>query len=363
MGCHFLLQGIFLTQGLNPRPLQWRAVSFPLSHQESPKALLDASDEMMLMCSWPGNPLSSSSCSSLTNGKTETQATWVSFVPVSDSELQAAESSTWGLGSWPSMVTSSAPGLASRAGIQTWARDLHVAVKTLWKVAGGTLACVPGVSRWTGEPLNLLPGAFTSLTGTSGELRAFCLHQALNSGESAQGVLPWRLGLSGSLGENLWSPQARLPRAGTWLLLLPGGPSTAAVRREWGSTAAPRGSPSQVGPLNLTGPSSSRQQSGWKSESCLVVSDSATHGLYSPWNSPGQNTGVGSLSLLPSPGDLPNPGIEPRSPALRAEVSCIAEPPGNPKNTAVGSLPLLQCVFPTQESNWGLPIAGRFFTN
>ena len=24
----------------------------------------------------------------------------------------------------------------------------------------------------------------------------------------------------------------------------------------------------------------------------------ATHGLYSPWNSPGQNTGVGRLSLL-----------------------------------------------------------------
>ena len=29
-----------------------------------------------------------------------------------------------------------------------------------------------------------------------------------------------------------------------------------------------------------------------------VVSDSATHGLYSPWNCPGQNTGVGSLYLL-----------------------------------------------------------------
>ena len=30
-----------------------------------------------------------------------------------------------------------------------------------------------------------------------------------------------------------------------------------------------------------------------------VVSDSLqTHGLYRPWNSPGQNTGVGSLSLL-----------------------------------------------------------------
>ena len=32
--------------------------------------------------------------------------------------------------------------------------------------------------------------------------------------------------------------------------------------------------------------------------SCLVMSDSLRlHGLYSPWNSPGQNTGVGSLSL------------------------------------------------------------------
>ena len=39
----------------------------------------------------------------------------------------------------------------------------------------------------------------------------------------------------------------------------------------------------------------------WKceSESRLVRSNSLQpHGLYSPWNSPGQNTGVGSLSLL-----------------------------------------------------------------
>ena len=34
-------------------------------------------------------------------------------------------------------------------------------------------------------------------------------------------------------------------------------------------------------------------------ESCSVVSDSLRpHGLHSPWNSPGQNTGVGSLFLL-----------------------------------------------------------------
>ena len=36
-----------------------------------------------------------------------------------------------------------------------------------------------------------------------------------------------------------------------------------------------------------------------KSEICPVVSDFLQpHGLYSLWNSPGQNTGVGSLSLL-----------------------------------------------------------------
>ena len=36
-----------------------------------------------------------------------------------------------------------------------------------------------------------------------------------------------------------------------------------------------------------------------ESESRSVVSDSLPpHGLYSPWNSPGQNTGVGSRSPL-----------------------------------------------------------------
>ena len=60
-----------------------------------------------------------------------------------------------------------------------------------------------------------------------------------------------------------------------------------------------------------------------------------------------------SGSPFPSPGDLPNPDIEPRSPTLQA-VSLPAEPQGKPKNTGVGSLSLLQWIFPTQESNWGL---------
>ena len=36
MGCHFLLQGIFLTQGLNLHFLHWQADSLSLSHQGSP---------------------------------------------------------------------------------------------------------------------------------------------------------------------------------------------------------------------------------------------------------------------------------------------------------------------------------------
>ena len=36
------------------------------------------------------------------------------------------------------------------------------------------------------------------------------------------------------------------------------------------------------------------------------------------WNSPGQNTGMGRY-LFPSPGDLPNPWMEPRSPALQVD--------------------------------------------
>ena len=56
---------------------------------------------------------------------------------------------------------------------------------------------------------------------------------------------------------------------------------------------------------------------------------------------------------FPCPGNLPNPGVEPRSPALQVD-SFPAELQGKPKNTGVGSLSLLYWIFPTQEPNWGL---------
>ena len=68
-------------------------------------------------------------------------------------------------------------------------------------------------------------------------------------------------------------------------------------------------------------------------------------------NSPGKNTGVGWHALLQ--GNLPSPGIKPRSPALQVD-SLLYEPPGKPKNTGVGSLSLLQGSFLTQKLNQGL---------
>ena len=74
---------------------------------------------------------------------------------------------------------------------------------------------------------------------------------------------------------------------------------------------------------------------------------------------------------FPSPGDLPHPGIEPRSPTLQADA-LLSEPPGNfygphwlyspwnspGQNTGMG-ISFLQGIFPTEVSC----IAGRFFTS
>ena len=57
--------------------------------------------------------------------------------------------------------------------------------------------------------------------------------------------------------------------------------------------------------------------------------------------------------MFPSPGDLPNSGIKPRSPALQKDP-LPAEPPGKPKNIKVSSLSLLQQMSTTQESNQGV---------
>ena len=127
----------------------------------------------------------------------------------------------------------------------------------------------------------------------------------------------------------------------------------------------------------------------------MKVSHSVVPRLYSPWNSPDQNTGEGSLSLLQgifSTQGL-NPGLphcrwilyqlshkgSPRTlewvafpfsrgssqPRDRTQVSCTAgrflpaELQRKPNNTGIGSPSLLQQIFPTRESNRDLPHCGQ----
>ena len=68
----------------------------------------------------------------------------------------------------------------------------------------------------------------------------------------------------------------------------------------------------------------------WKSPSDVWLL--RPQGLYSPWNSPGQNTGVGSLSLLQ--GILPTQGLNPG--LLYCRDSSPAELQGKPKNMEYG---------------------------
>ena len=68
------------------------------------------------------------------------------------------------------------------------------------------------------------------------------------------------------------------------------------------------------------------------------------------WNSPGQNTGVGRLSLLQGifPTQGSNPGLHIAGGFFTSWATREAQ------NTGVGSLSFLQGIFPTQESNQGL---------
>ena len=86
----------------------------------------------------------------------------------------------------------------------------------------------------------------------------------------------------------------------------------------------------------------------WKSLSCVQLCDPmdyTVHGILQDW--------ILEWVAFPFSRGSPNQGIEPRSPPLQMD-SLPAKTQGKPKNTGVGSLSLLQQIFPTQESNQGL---------
>ena len=96
-------------------------------------------------------------------------------------------------------------------------------------------------------------------------------------------------------------------------------------------------------------------------ESRSVVSDSLQpHGLYSPWNSPGQNTRMGRLSFLQ--GVFPTQGLNPGLPHCRWIIYQLSYK-GSPRVLEWVAYPFSSGSSRPRNRTGVSCIAGRFFTN
>ena len=96
-------------------------------------------------------------------------------------------------------------------------------------------------------------------------------------------------------------------------------------------------------------------------ESHSVMSDSLwPHGLYSPWNSLGQNTSVGSLSLLQ--GIFPAQGSHPGLPHCRWILYQLSHQE-NPRRLEWVTFPFSRGSSQSRDWTQVFLIAGRFFTS
>ena len=99
-----------------------------------------------------------------------------------------------------------------------------------------------------------------------------------------------------------------------------------------------------------------------KSESHSVVSDSIVMDyIYSPWNSPGQNTGVGSLSLLRQ--IFPTQGLNPGLPHCRQLLYQLSHK-GSPRILEWVACPFSSgSSWPRNQTGVSCIAGGYFFTN
>ena len=103
---------------------------------------------------------------------------------------------------------------------------------------------------------------------------------------------------------------------------------------------------------------------GKKSESCSVVSNSLwPHGLYSPWNFPGQHAEVGSLSLLQ--GIFPTQGLNLGLPHCGEAGGILYQlsHKGNPRILEWVAYSFSNGSSPPRNRTWVSCIAGGFFTS
>ena len=101
-----------------------------------------------------------------------------------------------------------------------------------------------------------------------------------------------------------------------------------------------------------------KKSSEWKSLSHVWLL--WPHGLYNPWNSPGQNTGVGSLSLLQ--GIFPTQGSNRRLSHCRQILYQLSHK-GSPGILAWVAYPFSSGSSQSRNSTGVSCIAGRFCTN
>ena len=98
-----------------------------------------------------------------------------------------------------------------------------------------------------------------------------------------------------------------------------------------------------------------------ESESCSVVSNSLQpHGLYSPWNSPGKNTGVGSHSLLQR--IFPTQGSNPGFPHCRWILYRLRHQ-GSPRTLEWVAYPFSRRSSQHRDPTRSSCISGRLFTS
>ena len=98
-----------------------------------------------------------------------------------------------------------------------------------------------------------------------------------------------------------------------------------------------------------------------ESESRSVVSHSLQpHGLYTPWNSPGRNTGLNSLSLLQ--GLFPTQGLNPDLPHCRQILYQLSHK-GTPRILEWVAYPFSRGSSWPRNPTGVFCIAGRLFTN
>ena len=98
-----------------------------------------------------------------------------------------------------------------------------------------------------------------------------------------------------------------------------------------------------------------------ESESRSIMSNSLSpHVLYSPWNSPGQNTGVGCFSLLQ--GIFPTQGSNPGLPHCRQILYQLSHK-GSPRILKWVAYPFSSVSFQPRNQTRTSCIAGKFFNN